>query len=52
MSPAKNADVSGETKAETLLDSRIARIDRADHFELISKLHRCVEEILAFLPES
>ena len=40
------------TLDETLPDSRIGRIDGADHFGLISKPDRCVEEMLAFRHES
>lgn len=40
------------TLYETLPDSGIVRIDGADHFGLISKSDRCVEEVLAFLPMS
>ncbi|WP_416840442.1 alpha/beta fold hydrolase [Haloferax sp. DFSO52] len=38
-----------DTLGETLPNSRIVRIDGADHFGLISKPDRCVEEVLAFL---
>ena len=41
-----------ETLDETLPDSRIGRIEGADHFGLISKPDRCVEEVLAFRDES
>ena len=41
-----------ETLDETLPDSRIVRIEGADHFGLISKPDCCVEEILAFHHES
>ncbi|MDS0301093.1 alpha/beta hydrolase [Halogeometricum sp. S1BR25-6] len=42
------ANDTTKTLDETLPDSRIVRIDGADHFGLISKPDRCVEEILAF----
>ena len=37
-----------ETVDQTLPDSRIVRIDGADHFGLITMPDRCVEEVLAF----